>query len=199
MDRKTIIAALAPALMLAACGGTDGASNETASGRPADAPNAMAAPAPGPAPGTAPANAAAGATDGAPDRGPPALTPEAERGVEGARNLLLTFARAIERKDFAAAWSLLSPADRQRWSRPDFAAMFADLEGIAVAVPDGMMEGAAGSSFYAAPVTISGRDPAGRPIRFEGRATLRRVNDVPGATPAQLRWHFETLTLDWTH
>ena len=39
----------------------------------------------------------------------------------------------------------------------------------------------------------------GRPVRIEGKAVLRRVNDVPGSTEAQRRWHFETLTLDWTH
>lgn len=77
--------------------------------------------------------------------------------------------------------------------------MFAGLEGIAVAVDDGTMEGAAGSSFYTAPVTITARDRQGRPIRFEGEAVLRRVNDVPGATAAQLAWHFETLRLDWVN
>jgi hypothetical protein len=119
--------------------------------------------------------------------------------VEGARHLLLSFARAIERKAFGEAWAMLGPGDRERWSRADFAAMFAELEGIAVAVGEGTMEGAAGSSFYTAPVTITGRDRQGRPIRFEGEAVLRRVNDVPGATPAQLRSHFKTLRLDWTH
>jgi hypothetical protein len=26
-----------------------------------------------------------------------------------------------------------------------------------------------------------------------GRATLRRVNDVPGSTAAQRRWHIQTI------
>lgn len=57
----------------------------------------------------------------------------------------------------------------------------------------------AGSVYYTAPVAISGSDSDGRPVRIEGEAVLRRVNDVDGATPAQLRWHFDTLNLDWTH
>ena len=61
------------------------------------------------------------------------------------------------------------------------------------------MEGAAGSSYYTAPVTVTSSDKDGRPVRIEGEAVLRRVNDVPGATPAQLRWHMDKVTLDWTH
>ncbi|MHA6722181.1 hypothetical protein [Sphingomonas sp. RS2018] len=124
---------------------------------------------------------------------PPTLTPEAERGVKGARNLLLDFARMIERKDFDGARALLSATDQQRWSRSAFAALFDGLGTVTVAVPTGTMEGAAGSSYYTAPVTITGDAPGAGTIR--GEAVLRRVNDVDGATPAQLRWHFETLTL----
>ncbi len=137
--------------------------------------------------------------NGSPDLTPPELTPEAEHGVEGARNVLLSFARAIEQEQYDQAWSLLGPADRQKWSRTEFAALFADLAKVTVAVPDGTMEGAAGSSYYAAPIAITGNDKEDRPVRIEGQAVLRRVNDVDGATKEQRRWHFETLTLDWTH
>lgn len=174
MNTKAL-AVLAPALMLLACGQTQVSQEE--------AP-----------PAVSPDNLANGVGEG-----PPRLTPEAERGVEGARNVLLSFARAIEQRRYEEARALLSPADRRKWSEAEFAALFADLTEITVAVPDGTMEGAAGSSFYSAPVAITGRDPQGRPIRIEGNAVLRRVNDVDGATPAQLRWHFETLTLEWTH
>lgn len=130
---------------------------------------------------------------------PPELTSEAERSIKGARNVMLFFARALEQKQFDDARALLSPLDKQKWSRAAFAAIFADLEKITVAIPDGTTEGAAGSLFYTAPITITGNDNSGRPIRIEGEAVLRRVNDVAGTTPAQLRWHFETLTLDWVH
>jgi hypothetical protein len=134
-----------------------------------------------------------------PDLIPPELTPQAERGEKGARNVLLTFAKAIEFRQFGQAWDLLSPADKQRWSKSAFAANFADLAKMSVAIPDGTIEGAAGSIYYSAPITITGSDGDGRPVRIEGEAVLRRVNDVDGATQAQLRWHFDTLDLRWTH
>ena len=180
MNSKPIGAALAATLLLAAC-------------KPAQAPQETAAP----APTTSPPGASS--PDAAPDFSPPALTPQAERGEKGARNVLLSFARAIEEKAFGQAWDLLGPADKAKWSKARFAALFADLEKITVAIPDGTMEGAAGSSYYTAPVTITGSDAEGRPVRIEGEAVLRRAGDVEGATPAQLRWHFDTLTLDWTH
>lgn len=189
---------LAPALMLVACERNDAppqaADPELPAAQANLAANAVEAPAP-------PAAAAAtnGADDGSPDLAPPELTPEAERGVEGARNILLSFARAIEEREFGQAWALLSAADKRKWSRAQFTALFADLGETTVAIPAGTMEGAAGSSYYTAPVTVTASDKDGRPVRIEGEAVLRRVNDVDGATPAQRRWHFARLTLNWSH
>ncbi|ALE17185.1 hypothetical protein AMC99_01897 [Altererythrobacter epoxidivorans] len=136
-----------------------------------------------------------------PDRNldPPILTPEAERGETGARNVLVSFARDIELERYDAAWELLSAADRKKWPKAEFAVIFSDLEEVTVAVPTGEMEGAAGSLYYTAPVTITGTDVIGRPVTIEGEAILRRTNDVDGATPEQRRWHFQSLSLDWTH
>ena len=183
------------AIMVAAC---QQASEQAPQPEPANGAAPAEQPAALPPPATEPA-AANAVDDGKPDLTPPKLIPEAERGEKGARNLLLSFARAIELKEFSQAWSLLSPADKAKWNKADFAKMFADLGKITVAVPTGTMEGAAGSSYYTAPVAITASDKQGRPVRIEGEAVLRRVNDVPGATEAQLRWHFERLTLDWTH
>ena len=61
------------------------------------------------------------------------------------------------------------------------------------------MEGAAGSSYYTSEATITANDKDGRPVRYEGPIVLRRVNDVPGASAAQLRWHIDSVQLDWTH
>lgn len=61
------------------------------------------------------------------------------------------------------------------------------------------MEDAAGSSYQTSDATITAQDPDGRPVRQEGQIALRRVNDVPGATEQQLRWHIDSLTLDLTH
>ena len=200
MERKKVFAALLPALILSACNPSQGPQDETGA-RPTSSPDADAsmevqADA---RPGRLTGPEADDRENGNPDLTPPALTPQAERGLEGARNILLSFARAIERKEYGQAWSLLSAADKKKWNRTGFAAIFADLGGIRVAIPDGAMEGAAGSIYYTAPVVITGNDDDGRPLRIEGEAVLRRVNDVEGATPAQLRWHFARLTLDSTH
>lgn len=199
MVSKHLAAAPAFTLLLLACepAREPGEATGSASASPEAATEAAAAPAAPPL--NAPHSDATGTQAPAPNFAPPALTPQAERGVKGARNVLLSFARAIEEKAFGQAWDLLGPAGKAKWNRAGFAALFADLGEITVTIPDGTMEGAAGSSFYTAPVTVTAADKDGRPVRIEGEAVLRRVNDVDGATPAQLRWHFEALTLDWTH
>lgn len=201
MKTKACAAGLLPVLMLIACDppvenpGPEPTGSEATTSGPTPASDAPATPE-GPPPGYTDGS---GVNEGYPDLTPPLLTPEAEKGAEGARNILLSFARAIELREFDQAWAMLSPGDRQKWPRAEFNRMFADLDTITVAIPDGEGDAGAGSLFYIAPVTITASDPDGRPIRFEGEARLRRVNDVDGATPEQLRWHFETLTLDWTH
>jgi hypothetical protein len=56
----------------------------------------------------------------------------------------------------------------------------------------GQIEGAAGSLYYEAPVTLHfGTGAASE----KGSLVLRRVNDVPGATAEQLRWHIERSTI----
>ena len=57
-------------------------------------------------------------------------------------------------------------------------------------VGKGESEGAAGSLYYTAPVTVTDGTRV-----LKGDVVLRRVNDVPGATEEQLRWHIESTTL----
>lgn len=201
MTGMKLYAVLFGALALAGCGqpgSPDNASTPVARDDPAARDDGPPLPAPSTIPAhTAPQSAPPNAT--ASDFAPPVLTPEAERGEKGARNVLLSFARAIELQQFGQAWAMLSEADRQQWSRAQFAAIFAGLNKITVAIPSGSLEGAAGSSYYTAPITITGSEQNGHPVRIEGKAVLRRVNDVDGATAAQLRWHFERVTLAWTH
>lgn len=189
--RRSGLAVLLPAAALAACGQTprqpqvveQGAAGKVWPGAPPARP--AAAPA-----ATATASAAAAS--------PPLLVAEAERGEKGARNILLEFARLIEMKRFGDASALLGPAGA-KWTGQALAQAFAGMGTLTVAVGDGAMEGAAGSSYYTAPVVVTGADRDGRPVRIAGNAVVRRVNDVPGASAAQLRWHFETLKLAWEH
>ena len=160
-------------------------------------PGEGATPSPPPPP---PATASEpGVNDSEPDLTPATLTPEAERTEKGARNVVLSFIRAIELKAFDQAWAMMSDADQAKWSEAEFAKMFADLGNITVASPTGTIEGAAGSSYYTAPLTITANDKNGRPVAYDGTLVLRRANDVPGASAEDLRWHIYRTTLDWTH
>ena len=60
----------------------------------------------------------------------------------------------------------------------------------------GDTEGAAGSIYVTEPITFYGKDQNGAEFRRSADAILRRVNDVPGSTEAQRRWHIERI--DWT-
>lgn len=53
-------------------------------------------------------------------------------------------------------------------------------------------EGAAGSIYTTVPIVLYGKRD-GRPANRRGDVILRRVNDVPGSTEAQRRWHIERV------
>lgn len=192
---------LAPGLALVMLPGCNGEppESETVISVDLDRP-AADAPAPSPPPPPPPPEFATNvANDGYPDLEPAPLDPEVDKTAKGARNVLLAFTRALEQRQWDRAWAMLDENSQTRWPKAAWADMFADLKTATVGASDGTMEGAAGSSFYTAPLALTGTDQAGRPVRYEGEVVLRRVNDVPGATPAQLRWHIESMTLDLTH
>jgi hypothetical protein len=59
----------------------------------------------------------------------------------------------------------------------------------------GGMEGAAGSSYVDVPVQLYGRKLDGKEFNARGTMTLRRVNDVPGSTDEQRKWHITKIEL----
>ena len=172
--RSTAAAVVALALTLGACG--QGEAGPDPAEPSATAPSS-----------DTPPTASRQLDDGSPDLSPPELVPEAEKGETGARNVLLSFARAIELEEFDQAYAMLGQADRQAMTRAEFAALFDGFSEITVAVPTGTMEGAAGSIYYEVPTTITGSDGG----KLSGTIVLRRVNDVPGASAEQLRWHLD--------
>jgi len=177
--------AIAPAL--AACG--------TQAPEPAT-DQASLAPSPGQPPPRAGASPAEGAALPAPAAPVPALVPEAEKGEKGARNVLLAWARALEHGNYAAAYALYGDGGaRSGMTQAEFTEFWRQFKTVTIAVPGGTMEGAAGSSYYAAPATVTGKRQDGSPYRLAGEVVLRRVNDVPGATAEQLRWHLESSDL----
>ncbi|MFM2371977.1 MAG: hypothetical protein RIS85_1699 [Pseudomonadota bacterium] len=101
------------------------------------------------------------------------------------------FASAIEARDWTAVRAFWGDnGARSGMDEAAFAAKWSNLMAPQVTISPGQQEGAAGSLFYTAPVTIvDGK----RTIR--GDVVIRRVNGVDGATPEQLRWHIESTTL----
>lgn len=180
--------AFAPALALAALG-LAGCKQETAQPTQEQEPASVVAP-------SASLSAAPTPTG---SNLPAPLIPEAEQGEKGARNVLLGFARALENRQFDTAFALLGGSARGDQSETEFAAQWNDLRDISVAIVDGGIEGGAGSLYYTAQTTITAQDAAGRLVRFEGPIVLRRINDVDGASAAQLRWHLASFDVVQTH
>ena len=124
---------------LAACGGGGNAGDDNASPASKDS-NVLPTPAPS-------EPAADGVDDGCPDLSPTPVTPEAEKTETGARALLLSWGRAIELKEYSQAYRMMGEAGARRWTLEQFRSTFAALGAISVALPNGTMEGAAGSSY----------------------------------------------------
>lgn len=182
-----------PALALAvACSGGETETQSADSNRVAEAPAAQPAdPTPSaqaplqpPAPGEA-----GGLPD---DRTPVAEAPFTPDSAQGAANVLQTYYALIEQGDYDAAYALRSPsADGP--SAAEFAASFERYaEYHAQIGAPSSIEGAAGSLYVEVPVQIYGRLKDGKPFSSAGTVTLRRSNDIPGATAKQRSWRIYT-------
>ncbi len=120
----------------------------------------------------------------------------AEAEEMAATRVLVRWAAAVERRDWAAARREWAQATNENSpSEQEMARDFEDYAQIDVALGQGRVEGAAGSLYYQAPVTITGTTRGGDPYRLQGQVTLRRVNDVPGASPDALSWHLSQSEL----
>jgi hypothetical protein len=169
----------AAALLLASCGQRAPVTNETvnvAERRP-------------PAPPSIPANVAL------PEDRTPLAEPKGPidpKSAEAAGQVVQSYGALIEEERFAQAEKL--------WGDPDGAAQFTQQlkhypeVHIEIGKP-GDTEGAAGSIYVAEPVVFYGRDANGKSFRRAADVNLRRVNDVPGSTAAQRRWHISSI--DW--
>lgn len=105
--------------------------------------------------------------------------------------VLAAWGTAVEARDWASVRAFWGDHGKASGLDPRaFAARWGHLVQPRVTIQPGDSEGAAGSIYYTAPVTII--DGA---RRLNGEVVLRRVNDVPGASAEQLRWHIESTTL----
>ncbi|WP_443969917.1 hypothetical protein [Sphingobium sp. CR28] len=122
--------------------------------------------------------------------------PAEMKGQLGARHVLGLWAEALERGDWATARAQWGNGGAMSGRTPaQFAAEYARYRQVKVEIGRGQADAGAGSLFFVAPVVVSGITREGEPFRGEGRAYLRRVNDVPGASAEQLRWHIERMEL----
>jgi hypothetical protein len=159
--------------------------------QPAPQPESNAAQAVDPTPSEVPASIPPPAT------GPDAKTPLAEpngaidpKSAEAAGQVVQHYGALIEQQRFKEANLLWGSGE----SAADFAVQLkrypeAHLE---IGRPGGM-EGAAGSIYVTVPVTFYGKDQNSAEFRRNADVVLRRVNDVPGSTEVQRRWHIERV------
>jgi len=105
------------------------------------------------------------------------------KSVEAAGQVVQQFGALVESNRYIEAGKL--------WGDADAAAKFTSelRPGTHLEIGDlGMTEGAAGSIYTTVPVTFYGTG-----YRKPADVILRRVNDVPGSTEAQRRWHIERI------
>lgn len=141
---------------------------------------------------TAPATAAS-----SPPMTPPTLTPlppptQDLSALESrdCRTVAQAYVNALARGDFAFAARV--------WDDPviddaRLKALFAGYKQPSIAISDVGEEGAAGSLYCTVSGTLSDAGGAAKPAQ-KGEIVLKRVNDVPGATPEQLRWTIRSST-----
>ena len=194
---KPAITAAAFILICGGCQRTPEQSNQenvpapTAPAPPA-APAAPNAPAQPQAP-QAPQPPEPGTPGGLPDDRTPLPEPKAPidpKSAEAAGQVVQHYGALIEQGRWSESWKL--------WSDPSAAKQFDrnwrnDSEVHMEIGKPGDMEGAAGSSYVTVPVVFYGKMTAGGRFRKKASVILRRVNDVPGSTEAQRRWHIERI------
>ena len=107
------------------------------------------------------------------------------KSAEAAGQVVQHYGALIEQERWADA--------ANSWGDPGAATAFArqlqsrGLNHLEIGKP-GEPEGAAGSIYVSMPVAFCSSDK-----RAAADVTLRRVNDVPGSTEAQRRWHIERI------
>lgn len=118
------------------------------------------------------------------------------KSAEGAAQVVAGYYGLLEQKRYDDAqdlWLDSSPEGAQ--DDAHFALRFRGFSEIHAHVgAPGDAEGAAGSSYVTVPVQVYGRIAAtGKPWYRLRQVALRRVNDVPGSSMAQRRWHIAAI------
>ncbi|HJT40284.1 MAG TPA: hypothetical protein VJ762_08135 [Sphingobium sp.] len=142
---------------------------------------------------------AAGTPGGLPVAVAPPLPEEDDidpKGPQGAAQVVQGYYGLLEEKRYDEAQDLW--ADQSAIGAEEDALFARRFRGFSevhanVGAP-GPAEGAAGSLYVVVPVQVYGRIAAnGKPWYILRQVTLRRVNDVPGSSAADRRWHIESI------
>lgn len=103
---------------------------------------------------------------------------------------------ALNARDYGTAWAQWGEGGPPNQTLNKFQAGFADTRSTRVTI--GRLEpgdAGAGSIYQTVPVTVDSQLQDGKRQRFVGDYVVRRVNDVDGASSAQLRWHIGQANL----
>lgn len=137
-----------------------------------------------------------GTSGGLPDDRTPLEEPNGPidpASAEAAGQTVQRYGGLLEQRKFAQARKLWGEEGQASGlSESQFAAAYDKYATIhsEVGKPAGM-EGAAGSVYITVPFRLYGTLKSGGTFNLVGPLTLRRVNDVPGSTETQRRWHIE--------
>lgn len=115
----------------------------------------------------------------------PALDAAALNERKDPDRLLAYLSEAID----AGQWDAAAKAWQDGTGAAGVKKLFGSPAAPLVTFGKGEEEGAAGSLYYQAPVMLLD----GGKSQKQGAITLRRVNDVPGASAASLAWHVERI------
>lgn len=126
---------------------------------------------------------------------PPAAPaiPDSDKTPVAAKKVVEAYFAALSERRYADAYRMFPGSGM---SASAFAGSYAKYRTFKATVGSpGDTEGGAGSIYIEIPVVVTGTLRSGAPFRLEGPVSLRRVNDVDGATEAQLRWHIFSTAL----
>lgn len=125
------------------------------------------------------------------DRTPLDESPFKPESAQGAGTVVETYFGLLHEGRFEEAYRLWgNGGEASDMTLDQFKASFAAYQNIQANVgKPGDIEGAAGSLYIEVPAQVYGRLKTGPQYNLLGKVTLRRVNDVPGSTAEQRKWH----------
>ena len=116
----------------------------------------------------------------------------ADASGETPAHIVQTYYAAVSRHDYRTAYALWHGRQGYAHFRHGYARTKRASVGLLGPVET---EGAVGSLYATVKVGVDALLRSGKTQHFAGSYTLRRANDVPGATPTLRRWHIINANL----